>query len=121
MQAHRHGVSARLLSALPRLLPVLPLLGLVHVPVAQDSRAEPRGREPGAESSARPVPLRGIADATPRCAGRFRARVGASTARRRIGYASKRNRSEEHTSELQSQFHLVCRLLLEKKKKKTET
>src|SRR5689334_24078145 len=25
------------------------------------------------------------------------------------------NRSEEHTSELQSQFHLVCRLLLEKK------
>src|SRR6266481_5903387 len=28
-------------------------------------------------------------------------------------------RSEEHTSELQSQFHLVCRLLLEKKKLKT--
>src|SRR5438309_6881384 len=26
------------------------------------------------------------------------------------------DRSEEHTSELQSQFHLVCRLLLEKKK-----
>src|SRR2546427_7784795 len=30
-------------------------------------------------------------------------------------------RSEEHTSELQSQSNLVCRLLLEKKKKKTET
>src|SRR5689334_24662907 len=30
-------------------------------------------------------------------------------------------RSEEHTSELQSQFHLVCRLLLEKKKKKQKT
>src|SRR5699024_11858978 len=28
-------------------------------------------------------------------------------------------RSEEHTSELQSRFDLVCRLLLEKKKKKT--
>src|SRR5688572_31799223 len=28
------------------------------------------------------------------------------------------NRSEEHTSELQSQSNLVCRLLLEKKKKK---
>src|SRR3989338_8554809 len=28
-------------------------------------------------------------------------------------------RSEEHTSELQSQFHLVCRLLLEKKRQKT--
>src|SRR2546425_6323192 len=29
------------------------------------------------------------------------------------------NRSEEHTSELQSLAYLVCRLLLEKKKKKT--
>src|SRR5207253_5291398 len=29
------------------------------------------------------------------------------------------DRSEEHTSELQSRGHLVCRLLLEKKKKKT--
>src|SRR2546427_3908127 len=29
------------------------------------------------------------------------------------------SRSEEHTSELQSQSNLVCRLLLEKKKKKT--
>src|SRR5256884_9323181 len=28
-----------------------------------------------------------------------------------------RSRSEEHTSELQSRLHLVCRLLLEKKKK----
>src|SRR2546427_5608630 len=30
------------------------------------------------------------------------------------------SRSEEHTSELQSQSNLVCRLLLEKKKKKTD-
>src|SRR2546422_3559727 len=30
-------------------------------------------------------------------------------------------RSEEHTSELQSRLHLVCRLLLEKKKKTKET
>src|SRR2546422_6387102 len=29
-------------------------------------------------------------------------------------------RSEEHTSELQSRLHLVCRLLLEKKKKRYE-
>src|SRR2546422_2780309 len=29
-----------------------------------------------------------------------------------------RQRSEEHTSELQSRLHLVCRLLLEKKKKR---
>src|SRR2546427_6203714 len=32
----------------------------------------------------------------------------------------ERARSEEHTSELQSQSNLVCRLLLEKKKKKKE-
>src|SRR2546422_2038018 len=31
------------------------------------------------------------------------------------------DRSEEHTSELQSRLHLVCRLLLEKKKKKYKT
>src|SRR2546422_3155427 len=31
----------------------------------------------------------------------------------------KNHRSEEHTSELQSRLHLVCRLLLEKKKKQT--
>src|SRR2546422_5716397 len=35
--------------------------------------------------------------------------------------ASERGRSEEHTSELQSRLHLVCRLLLEKKKKKSST
>src|SRR5690348_17358745 len=32
--------------------------------------------------------------------------------------STRRARSEEHTSELQSPVHLVCRLLLEKKKKK---
>src|SRR2546422_2100242 len=34
---------------------------------------------------------------------------------------ARRNRSEEHTSELQSRLHLVCRLLLEKKKKYANT
>src|SRR5439155_25674691 len=34
--------------------------------------------------------------------------------------ATKVPRSEEHTSELQSRGHLVCRLLLEKKKKKAK-
>src|SRR6266571_6378824 len=33
-------------------------------------------------------------------------------------YARETGRSEEHTSELQSHVNLVCRLLLEKKKKK---
>src|SRR3712207_7468152 len=34
-----------------------------------------------------------------------------------IGSATSNERSEEHTSELQSRQYLVCRLLLEKKKK----
>src|SRR2546422_6355483 len=37
---------------------------------------------------------------------------------RHDGRDRARGRSEEHTSELQSRLHLVCRLLLEKKKKK---
>src|SRR2546422_1539370 len=48
-------------------------------------------------------------------------RVGAAVhaRRRRRAAAAQRHhhlRSEEHTSELQSRLHLVCRLLLEKKK-----
>src|SRR5687768_17973594 len=35
--------------------------------------------------------------------------------------ATSTTRSEEHTSELQSRLHLVCRLLLEKKKTKMKT
>src|SRR5437868_14283524 len=38
----------------------------------------------------------------------------------RMVVLSSRVRSEEHTSELQSRFDLVCRLLLEKKKKKNK-
>src|SRR5258708_30408017 len=57
-----------------------------------------------------------------------RARVGAGRGRlgrrggrngRRAWRSPRRRRSEEHTSELQSPDHLVCRLLLEKKKKHT--
>src|SRR2546427_8807416 len=39
----------------------------------------------------------------------------------RAGAAARQRRSEEHTSELQSQSNLVCRLLLEKKKKNNKT
>src|SRR2546430_9151979 len=42
-----------------------------------------------------------------------------SPARAAAGSSFKTNRSEEHTSELQSQSNLVCRLLLEKKIKHT--
>src|SRR5689334_24662162 len=44
-------------------------------------------------------------------------RIGGTAVGRRL-MLEVAARSEEHTSELQSQFHLVCRLLLEKKKKK---
>src|SRR2546427_9133970 len=46
--------------------------------------------------------------------GRRNAPAGFSSIRRTMD----RERSEEHTSELQSQSNLVCRLLLEKKKNK---
>src|SRR5690606_40742309 len=38
-----------------------------------------------------------------------------------IGAEAARSRSEEHTSELQSRENLVCRLLLEKNKKRPDT
>src|SRR2546422_8449662 len=51
---------------------------------------------------------------------RGRARREAAPAAMSEAAAAPRNRSEEHTSELQSRLHLVCRLLLEKKKIKIE-
>src|SRR2546430_13515043 len=65
-------------------------------------------------------------DALPisRCKPRARGRQAAAPARLRGRWrcapGSDGSRSEEHTSELQSQSNLVCRLLLEKKKKKTK-
>src|SRR2546429_1625193 len=44
-----------------------------------------------------------------------------AAARRRFGNTMYLKRSEEHTSELQSRLHLVCRLLLEKKKTMLKT
>src|SRR2546430_5892156 len=46
-------------------------------------------------------------------------RVLVTTLTKRMAEDLTDYRSEEHTSELQSQSNLVCRLLLEKKKKKT--
>src|SRR3712207_7160073 len=66
------------------------------------------------------LPISGLARAPPRRlglprpAGGDRRRAGARLRRQ----ARHRARSEEHTSELQSRQYLVCRLLLEKKKKK---
>src|SRR2546422_5207214 len=52
--------------------------------------------------------------------GRSAAEDHLTQALRRVGSKPHSNRSEEHTSELQSRLHLVCRLLLEKKKQKEE-
>src|SRR5690348_18176216 len=59
--------------------------------------AEPRGKKQGDPGRAAPGP-----------AGELRILAGSEL------------RSEEHTSELQSPVHLVCRLLLEKKKRKQD-
>src|SRR2546422_2072754 len=48
------------------------------------------------------------------------ARDGAPRDRRRGRGGQQALRSEEHTSELQSRLHLVCRLLLEKKKQNSQ-
>src|SRR2546427_6271475 len=47
-------------------------------------------------------------------------RAATGTVKAPTASAVQSSRSEEHTSELQSQSNLVCRLLLEKKKKKQE-
>src|SRR5438094_5856737 len=68
-----------------------------------------------------PISARGgITNAAPtgdRRIGRF-ARSAYSSAGELGRLYGNRHRSEEHTSELQSPYDLVCRLLLEKKKKK---
>src|SRR5216684_9103103 len=56
-------------------------------------------------------------DALPISARRWASRASPIRSRRAATHPIERRRSEEHTSELQSRLHLVCRLLLEKKKR----
>src|SRR5207249_7113646 len=100
-------------------IPARALAPLQPVPLCCD-RALDVGQE------RRGVPLRALDDVT-RPGGRRRFRLaglGQAGSRlllapldgdRALSFAA--GRSEEHTSELQSRFDLVCRLLLEKKKK----
>src|SRR2546427_844096 len=53
-------------------------------------------------------------------AGEFGERSAEASGKLRLAADEGADRSEEHTSELQSQSNLVCRLLLEKKKKEKE-
>src|SRR5256884_3082403 len=78
------------------------------------SRSRAGAHEPRrAGTGAHPARLAGV---VPAAVGRFAARP----LHRERAAVSRRgrlcSRSEEHTSELQSRLHLVCRLLLEKKK-----
>src|SRR5205814_10003762 len=87
----------------------LPICGRAHLSATVCPRARPR-------RTAKPTPLQYPGRI---CAARRR-RAEAGTERRRAVHTvwpgPLVHRSEEHTSELQSLRHLVCRLLLEKKK-----
>src|SRR2546429_2981041 len=78
--------------------------------------AKVRGRYPKRFDGRAPRPL-------PSQGGFILRRINANSDTLDLVFLSDRNlrvpgpRSEEHTSELQSRLHLVCRLLLEKKKK----
>src|SRR5207244_9982064 len=75
----------------------------VHAHIRRTAGGAGGTSDPSApEWSARPRPVRPTA--------------GPRRPERRRHHGRRRARSEEHTSELQSPDHLVCRLLLEKKK-----
>src|SRR2546422_5711801 len=74
---------------------------LCRLAVARQLRGRPARRKPGHERRRRHQP----------------GAQGFEQLHHAVRDAIKVGRSEEHTSELQSRLHLVCRLLLEKKKK----
>src|SRR6266480_6372331 len=76
------------------------------------NRVRPSTDQAGRDASAR---RRAAARGLDPAAGSARARAAAAQAERAA--RDLQRRSEEHTSELQSHVNLVCRLLLEKKKK----
>src|SRR2546422_4959143 len=88
------------------------------------------GREAGSQRRELPGQPHTLPQAAPELLRRVVRHCGSACAdHRRIPYSGAERailpsflrynvRSEEHTSELQSRLHLVCRLLLEKKKKK---
>src|SRR5437870_8239319 len=82
-----------------------------------NTRSAPALRRPRARTARRGVRERGWI--LPSQAGSSRVSAIGRTTREALS-RSPRIRSEEHTSELQSRGHLVCRLLLEKKKLKPD-
>src|SRR2546429_5905086 len=99
------GRGARFLPALERRLRNLVLRQRLVVASLRERNGAP-DTEPTAAHASRAGPRRDRRRSAARAAGR-------ASAHR---FAPAERRSEEHTSELQSRLHLVCRLLLEKKK-----
>src|SRR2546422_1638568 len=94
-------VARRLLSAIPVLL----LVTLISFGIMQVVPGDPA------------MIIAGLG-ATPQEVARVRTQLGLD--RPPLVQLARWYRSEEHTSELQSRLHLVCRLLLEKKKTKLQ-
>src|SRR6266487_3713133 len=86
-------------------------------PRPPSSRHAPQPRHPGSQRHRRGLRRRSTSARVPRERGFPVAGPPARMSGARP--TPPRSRSEEHTSELQSPVHLVCRLLLEKKKQKT--
>src|SRR5207249_11593790 len=96
--------------------PSSPLFPYTTLFRSRPRRQRPRRRVGPAVGDGEPVPLAGRRrDVAPAPQGRGCARGGRAPGGGRLA-AEPPVRSEEHTSELQSRFDLVCRLLLEKKK-----
>src|SRR5437762_4994838 len=87
---------------------------------ARELRARPAARAPQQRLQSREhlLEVKGLGDVVVRARLQPLDLVLPVVARRE--YQDRESRSEEHTSELQSPMYLVCRLLLEKKKKKKE-
>src|SRR5205823_13828020 len=92
----------------PTLFPYTTLFRSDH---RSDGDAEPDGARPGTDRAGALPRVEDVGDDRER----RRQYRGAADAHQRAGGDE---RSEEHTSELQSLAYLVCRLLLEKKKRK---
>src|SRR5438093_1698724 len=95
---------------LPTLFPYTTLFRSLAGKIAVPGRQ--RARLPRPPEHAQPIQRDAAQPAAKRAAARFILKV------RQLANEHGHHRSEEHTSELQSLTNLVCRLLLEKKKKK---
>src|SRR5260370_18730681 len=103
---------------------MLPLVGGNSIRLTTlDRKPEPVARSSQLNSSRRGIPICDIVPGMPFCEGLPVTPYGEARSVCESPLASRKlsvmDRSEEHTSELQSHLNLVCRLLLEIKKRKS--